>query len=1568
MSKVLLCFVFLLTLLSVVNVQAANNRPIISGTPNLMPLPDQPYSFQPEASDDDGDPLSFFIENKPHWAIFSEETGELSGQPTLNDRGRYASISIGVTDGTAVARLPRFTLTVVNHLPEISGSPEGTADIGTEYSFFPQASDSDGDTLLFSIKRKPGWAIFDESNGSLVGIPRRGDSGKLFENIEVSVDDGYGGKVSLPTFSILVNANNAPEIIGTPPTVASVGVAYNFVPEASDVDDDVLTFSIRNRPGWGSIDPSTGAFTGIPRRADGGKSFEDITISVDDGKGGRASLPPFAIQVNSNTAPVIEGEPPRDVLAGSLYQFIPTASDADGDSLTFLIEGKPEWMSFDESTGELQGIPGADDRGRTEAAIKIGVTDGTDTVFLGAFRLTVKNNAPELSGTPDTTAGVGDDYSFVPVASDFENDPLTFSIRRKPGWAIFNEETGALTGTIREEDIGRTFENVTILVDDGQGGRASLPPFSIQIEDNAAPIISGEPPKEILARRLYRFKPTASDADGDTLRFVIEGKPDWATFNERSGLLRGRPRPRDRGRTEAAIKIGVTDGILTSWLSAFRVTVKNNNPTLAGNPKRTVDIAEEYSFVPRAMDRDNDTLTFRVGNRPNWLQLDPTTGELRGSPSASDEGLNFDNITLSVIDGNGGRAELAPFSISVNNNDAPVIIGDPPTSVFAQASYSFVPEVTDSEGDSILFSIINKPDWMQFDEQTGELSGTPTSEQRGRYPGIRLGATDGKEETLTDVFIIDVLNNPPVISGTPDSTAMPGQRYDFTPEVSDIDGDDLRFVIRNKPSWAEFSTLTGRLHGIPRTRDENEIFSDIAITVIDSERERVALPEFDITVIERNRVPYISGIPEQIAPVAKLYEFEPRARDENTEAQLSFSIQNKPSWLSFNTESGLLSGTPTQSAEGIHENIIISVHDERGGSSSLEAFDITVDSTAMTRLQAYRLLTQATFGPTSSDLDEAMSMTPEAWVSAQLNASSAYDVNNDAHLSHLERVIEIAQMAEPQNDWFGIDGIFNKENPTTSVKDYHMATWLENALGHPTKLSHGQDQLRQRVAYALSQLLVVSEFAPPLHLRGEALADYYDMLARHAFGNYRELLGEMSRSPAMGIYLSHQGNRKTDVSAATLPDENFAREVIQLFTIGLYELNIDGSVNRDGNPNTYPDSGTNVVPTYTQTDVTEMSKVMTGWDLVANRNYGLSRGKQGDYTVPMEFTPEEHEDESQIIGGDGLVTIMGQTFALNSGDDGSGMDSALDVLFAHPNVAPFVSKHLIMRLVTSNPSSDYVARVASVFNDNGLGVKGDLKAVVEAILLDVEAREGLADIGGKAREPLIAMTHFLRANHVRPLDGWTSRDEETKVNGVYWYRKPQEDLGQAALRSPSVFNFYDSDFVPSDDFFADNRIVAPEFQIQTDKMLVDFHNQIAKVLETTEFNQITRVDGLTLEEFVGDKDYFFGQALLLIDFTEELILFEQSLEGDQNGDFSRIQLINPETGVPYKEKAVDDLLDHLNQVLLGGRMTDEYHAGLKHYLLDGAGTKNSDQFTEALSTIRDAVRFIVTSSAFMINE
>ncbi|MEZ5303935.1 MAG: DUF1800 family protein [Verrucomicrobiales bacterium] len=373
------------------------------------------------------------------------------------------------------------------------------------------------------------------------------------------------------------------------------------------------------------------------------------------------------------------------------------------------------------------------------------------------------------------------------------------------------------------------------------------------------------------------------------------------------------------------------------------------------------------------------------------------------------------------------------------------------------------------------------------------------------------------------------------------------------------------------------------------------------------------------------------------------------------------------------------------------------------------------------------------------------------------------------------------------------------EHPELEIyNDPKMNAWWGRAMGLPRLRPDAAgeqepDPLRQRIGLALSEIFVVSDRMEDLAVEPGGMANYYDMLLGHAFGNYRDLLIDVSLHPCMGMYLSHLGNRKPDPVAKTHPDENYAREVMQLFSIGLWMLNPDGTrqLDAEGQP----------IPTYDNDDITEFARVFTGLAFGgANQNFGLW---PRDFTVPMGAWDAEHDlaPKSLLLGA---ATPARTASAGNAGTATlADVNAAIDNLFNHPNTGPFIGRLLIQRLVSSNPSPAYVGRVAAAFADNGSGVRGDMKAVVRAILLDPEARSAAMrenPAHGKLREPFLKCVNLARAFNAASQSGWYYLDAFTL------------DHVQEPLKSPSVFNFFLPAYSPPGEL-AQSGLAAPELQI-----------------------------------------------------------------------------------------------------------------------------------------------------------
>ncbi len=556
----------------------------------------------------------------------------------------------------------------------------------------------------------------------------------------------------------------------------------------------------------------------------------------------------------------------------------------------------------------------------------------------------------------------------------------------------------------------------------------------------------------------------------------------------------------------------------------------------------------------------------------------------------------------------------------------------------------------------------------------------------------------------------------------------------------------------------------------------------------------------------------------------------------------------------------------------------------------------------VTARDAARFLTQATFGPRKADIDALTGGSISAWLDAQLALPFT---------SHRAAI---------QEDHRNFGGSPSTTNYNAIHPPNRQAAWWKVSLTAP-------DQLRQRVAFALSQIFVVSDVSLGDDSRSEPLAHYYDVLGNGAFGNFRTLLENVTLHTMMGEYLSHLRNQKADTGAGTTPDENYAREIMQLFTIGLSELQPDGTLvlGDDGMP----------VPTYNQRTIFELARVFTGWAYQSNSSPTLTtfRTSSRTYFSPMQLYAIAHDD-----GAKDLRPVLATPIPANQGG-AADLRMALDALFNHKNTPPFVSRLLIQRLVTSNPSPGYVYRVAEKFRDNGSGTRGDLSAVIRAIYTDYEARSpavAATPSFGKLKEPILRLTGLLRAFESKSQTGrysghlvtinnvphtsatrWAApTPAPVTVNSSTVLTGPQGSLAQAALRSPTVFNFFNPSYVLPGPL-AQAGLVAPEFEITDDSFATSVPNFLRNFVVSTS----TPVANATPAQLLQ------AQAALVPNLTEV-----QNLLSD-----------------------VPALIDYLDLVLAAGNLSPRARTSI------AASMAALPASTSALDRARTAVLLVLTS-------
>ena len=461
----------------------------------------------------------------------------------------------------------------------------------------------------------------------------------------------------------------------------------------------------------------------------------------------------------------------------------------------------------------------------------------------------------------------------------------------------------------------------------------------------------------------------------------------------------------------------------------------------------------------------------------------------------------------------------------------------------------------------------------------------------------------------------------------------------------------------------------------------------------------------------------------------------------------------------------------------------------------------TPPTLVVTPEDASRFLAEATFGATDSDIHHLSMIGYAAWLNEQFNTPATL------HEPVVEQSLILNNAPCNAGDLKCNTALFVQNN---QQETYLQQTFWQQAIT-------GNDQLRQRVKYALTEQFVISSTNPAVQNMPRGMANYYDLLGVDAFTNFRQLLEDVTLNPMMGQFLSMLANDKGDANRD--PDENYAREVMQLLTIGLYQLNSDGTQKLD--PTGQP------IPTYSNNDVMGLAKVFTGfsWNVPGDQsNNAWSNCCEyvgtgfGEDLLQMQNYPGHHSTvEKDFLG----VTIPTQANPDPVGD----LKIALDTLFNHPNAPPFFCKQMIQHLVTSNPSPAYVGRVAAVFQDNGAGVRGDMKAVIQAILLDPEARDSAAATSnpqyGKVREALIRYTEWARA--------FTAQSRNGSFN-LGSTEDPIYGLGEMSLRSPSVFNWFAPGYVPPGTSIENAGLVAPEMEMTDVSTVVGYLNYMQSAI------------------------------------------------------------------------------------------------------------------------------------------
>ncbi|SMO50638.1 tandem-95 repeat protein [Gracilimonas mengyeensis] len=785
-----------------VTINNVNRPPVFSeALPDTTIDENEELTFTYEASDPDGDELSFSITEGPEEAVIDASTGDLSYTPDFEAAGSF-DLVVEISDGTTTTSdTSSVTVNDVNRAPEFAITMPDTSIGATQtLSFTYSATDADEDEVVYSLESGPAGATIDALTGELewtAGAEASGDYTFI-----VGASDG---RVQHPvTDTAVVSINFPPEFTEVlPDTSMAEGQNLSFTYAATDVDEDEIAFSILQAPNGAFINEQSGVFTYTAGYYMAGS--HELHIMVSDGLLSDTTISTLTI-TNVNQEPEFTSVLSDTTIGeGQTLTFTYNASDGDGDDLTYTLEEAPDGATLNEETGELEWSTEIGSVG--EYTVSVGVTDGrggTETTTATVSVLEVSQPPQFTEVLPDTAIDENSELTFIYVADDPDGDSLTFSFIERPQGASIDSETGVLTYTPDFEAAG-TYTLRARVTDGTQADTTTAtiavnnvnrpPAFSTVLQDGS--INSGQ---------TLNFTYEAEDPDGDDLAFSLAEGPDGASIDEETGALSWAVSEDVSG--EYMIEVQVSDGNLSASTSATLTVVEIENviPTFtAVLPDTTIEEGTLLEFTYQAEDPDGDDLAFSLEEGPSDASLDSETGILTWEGDIGEY-----TFQVEVSDGEGAASTSATVTVSVSNEPPSFTAVLPDTIIAENETLEFTFLAEDPDGDELTFSLTEGPDAASINGETGELSYEADFESAGEY-AITVEVSDGElSDSYSATLTVENVNRlPEFITILPDTTANEGELFEFVFEAEDADGDELVFTMLDGPEGASLNAETG---------------------------------------------------------------------------------------------------------------------------------------------------------------------------------------------------------------------------------------------------------------------------------------------------------------------------------------------------------------------------------------------------------------------------------------------------------------------------------------------------------------------------------------------------------------------------------------------------------------------------------------------------------------------------------------------------------------------------------------------------------------------------------------
>lgn len=881
------------------------------------------FSHQVTATDPERGPLQYTLGSQAAGISINASGGIYWTNP---EPGTYPLV-IQVTDQFGARDVQRVVVSV-QAFPAFTSLPVLTATVAQPYTYQALASDRDGDAIVYSVLSGPAGLVINASSGAVTWpSPVAGTAAVV---LAATDPDGNQGKQS---FSIRTTAtpNRAPVFIATPVTYVAYPATYGYTASASDADGDNLVWKLLQAPAGMTISERTGAIAWKFASNVAGKFA--VRVQVDDQRGGQTEQA-FEIQlpVYGNGAPAITSRPPSQVRAGAIYSYSVSATDPEGETLSYRLASGPAAAAW--AGNQLSWATSVADVG--VHALLIEVADTAGNVAQQNWQLEVLpasgNQPPVISSTPKVTAVAGGVYEYQVVATDRDGDPLSYQLLTGPAGMTISA-TGKLEWPVPAGFAGS--ETVEIKVSDGRDGEVTQAyAIGVGVTANRPPLINSTPVATGTAGAAYLYQILASDPDADVLTYSVSTSEPGITVDAQTGRVSWAVPAGTSG--QAQLTVQVTDGKGGTASQTYAIGVGqpgNRPPRVTTQPGTSAVSGASYTYALKAVDADGDTLVYALTEFPQGMLIDSSTGAIQWSVPANVAGLA--PVMVEVTDGKGGIATQGyAISVSGASNRAPAFSSTPVTSATAGSAYAYTARATDPDGDAISYTLVSAPAGMAIHATSGAISWTPTLAQGGTH-AVAVRATDAKGAYATQSFGVYVqlpTNNPPQISSKPALRWAPGVPYQYQVTATDPENDPLTYALDKAPAGMAISA-SGLL-----TWNSPVLGSHAVEIKVQDSRGAYVVQSYTLQ-IAANREPVITSAPVPTAAIAAPYAYQVVATDPDGDF-LTYRMSGAPASLTMSA-TGLISGTPT--SQGTHA-IIVTVSD--GQASVTQSWTLRVTEPA----------------------------------------------------------------------------------------------------------------------------------------------------------------------------------------------------------------------------------------------------------------------------------------------------------------------------------------------------------------------------------------------------------------------------------------------------------------------------------------------------------------------------------------------------------------------------------------------------------------------------------------------